>query len=209
MAKAGGFLGLLTLGAVYGWTYLWPFPQADELRPAKAIICLAAGLKPDGSLSPLTEQRTRSCVRLYHAGLAPVLAFTGGNSTHDAPPAGTQMAGLARSLGVPANAIVVEDRAESTLQNALFTLPLLDSPRGIILVTDSFHLPRAALSFTWAGARELQLSPASGEAATLMPRQFHLLKEAVKIWVNAARVPVYSLAGLFGAPPEARHWILR
>ena len=88
LTKAGGFLGLLSVGAVYGWTYLGIFP-----------------------------------------------------ARHDLQPTGAQMAALARDEGVPASAIVAETPSESTLQNAVFTLPMLDSTRGIILVTDSFHLP--------------------------------------------------------------------
>ncbi len=208
LTKAGGILGLLSVGAVYGWTYLDLYPAQDDLQPTNTIVCLAAGLRADGSLDRFTEQRTRSCIASYHQGLAPKIAFSGGNSTHAAPPTGAQMAALARTEGVPASAIIAETRSESTLQNALFTLPMLDNTRGIILVTDSFHLPRSGLSFLWAGARDIQLFPAYGASQTLMPSYWTIGTEAVKVWANALRAQVYSLAGLAGVSEDYRIRIL-
>ncbi|WP_153214117.1 ElyC/SanA/YdcF family protein [Tritonibacter litoralis] len=190
------------------WTYLWPSQRFEDLRPASAIVCLAAGLKPDGTMGRVTETRARRCIAAYHAGVAPVLAFTGGNSSHDAPPTGAQMADLARQLGVPEQAIVVENLSESTLQNALFTLPKLPHTQDLILVTDSFHLPRSALSFLWAGAHNIQLLAADPDLTWGDIPQGLLIAETVKIWANGMRAPIYSMAGVFGIPPSARHWIV-
>ncbi|CUH82181.1 hypothetical protein TRM7557_03797 [Tritonibacter multivorans] len=208
LTKAGVFLGLLSVGAVYGWTFLDLYPARSDLRATNTIVCLAAGLQDDGSLGRFTEQRARSCISLYHQGLAPKIAFTGGNSTHAAPPTGQQMAALALAEGVPASAIVIENQSESTLQNALFTLPKLESVRGVILVTDSFHLPRSGLSFLWAGARDIQLFPAYDPSQTLMPGHWTIAMEAVKLWANALRAQVYSMAGLLGIPDSTKIQIL-
>ena len=80
--------------------------------------------------------------------------------------------------------------------------------RGIILVTDSFHLPRSGLSFLWAGARDIQLFPAYGASQTLMPGYWTIGVEAVKVWANALRAQVYSLAGVAGVSDELRIRIL-
>ena len=208
LTKAGGFLGLLTVCAVYGWTYLWPNQRIASLDPADTIICLAAGLQSDGTMGHLTETRARRCVDVYNAGRAKKIAFTGGNSSHDAPATGQQMAELARSMGVPANAIVTEDRSESTLQNALFTLPVLENTRDVILITDSFHLPRAAVSFYWAGARDIQLFAAKPEVEWGDVPHALLWMEAIKIWANAIRAQVFSLIGVLGVPDEFRFWIV-
>ncbi|MBT8154371.1 YdcF family protein [Epibacterium ulvae] len=208
MTKAGVFLGLLTYGAVNAWTHLWPNQRFENMRPATAIVCLAAGLRHDGTMGRFTEARARRCIAAYHAGLAPTLAFTGGNSSHDAPPTGTQMAALAQDLGVPADAIVIESQSESTLQNALFTLPKLDSTSELILVTDSFHLPRSAVSFWWAGARDMQMLAADPDVTWGEVPQMLLIAETVKFWANGLRAPVYSLAGALGIPNSARLWIV-
>jgi uncharacterized SAM-binding protein YcdF (DUF218 family) len=60
-------------------------------------------------------------------------------------------------LGFPDNRIIVEDRANSTVQNAGFSVPLakeLDTS-GIILVTSSTHQDRADGNFADAGGNVL------------------------------------------------------
>ncbi len=207
--KAGIFLGLFTIAMVYGWTHYLTYPEQDKLQKTNTIICLAAGLKPDGSMGFYTHHRALTCVDLYKQGLAPQLAFTGGNSSHDAPATGQQMAQLAIDLGVPAAAIVIEDQSESTLQNALFTLNKLPNTAGVILVTDKFHLPRSLASFYWAGARDIQPYPSFVGSNTIQPRLTQITAvEALKIWVNLVRAQVYSLAGMLGIPDSQRIQIL-
>jgi uncharacterized SAM-binding protein YcdF (DUF218 family) len=60
------------------------------------------------------------------------------------------MRDLALKFGVPAEAILVEERSLHTLENASFTLPILEE-RGalrIILVTSPFHQLRTYLTFS-------------------------------------------------------------
>ncbi len=203
LLKAGGFLGLLTFGAVYLWSYHWPRKDLATFEPATAIVCLAAGLRADGTLGTYTKARAELCIAAYHAGLAPVIAFSGGNTTHDAAATARQMADLARDMRVPERAIVVEDRSQSTLQNAIFTLPKLPATQDLILVTDTFHLPRAAASFYWAGARDLQLLAVQPEQ---LPRRL-LIAEVAKIWINGARALAYSAFTALGV--DNLHWMLR
>lgn len=59
------------------------------------------------------------------------------------------MRDLAIKLGVPAEAIVVEEASLHTLENALFTLPILKErgAKRIVLVTSPFHQLRTFLTF--------------------------------------------------------------
>lgn len=59
------------------------------------------------------------------------------------------MRDLMIKLGVPANAIVVEETSLHTLENATFTLPLLQECKAsrVILVTSPFHQLRTSLTF--------------------------------------------------------------
>ena len=56
-------------------------------------------------------------------------------------------------LGFPDNRIIVEDRANSTVQNAQFSMPLAKQAdmSGIILVTSTTHQGRADGDFADAG----------------------------------------------------------
>lgn len=60
-------------------------------------------------------------------------------------------------LGFPDNRIIVEDKANSTVQNARFSVPLAKEAdtSGIILVTSSTHQGRADGDFADAGGNLL------------------------------------------------------
>jgi uncharacterized SAM-binding protein YcdF (DUF218 family) len=56
------------------------------------------------------------------------------------------------SQGVPADAVVVEDKSNSTQENASFAAPILRGlPGPYVLLTSDFHMWRAHRSFTKAG----------------------------------------------------------
>jgi uncharacterized SAM-binding protein YcdF (DUF218 family) len=123
----------------------------DFSKPA--IVILGYGLKPDGSMRPI----------LYHrvlTGLAIALAFpqapiivTGGNPQNGHSEAAA-MLNLLRMLGIPRERIIVENKANSTVQNARFSVPLAKEAdtSGIILVTSSTHQGRADKNFADEGA---------------------------------------------------------
>jgi vancomycin permeability regulator SanA len=209
LALTGVGLFCLTLVAVTGWSALWPDPDMEDIAQADVILCLAAGLTSDGRMGPHTRARARRCVDLFHAGKAPLIAFTGGNTTHDAPPTGQQMADFARALGVPAQAMLAETASESTLQNALLTQPLLpDHIDSALLVTDPFHLPRSWVSFRWAGYSAVSLI-APDNSHRIRPNIWLLQREALAIWANALRVPAYGLSGALGLAPQTRLALLK
>lgn len=60
---------------------------------------------------------------------------------------------LLRSLGIPEEQLVVEDRAQSTWDNAVFSHDLVQpEPDGrYVMVTSAWHMPRAVATFRKAG----------------------------------------------------------
>ena len=109
-----------------------------------AIVVAGARVMQDGRPSPALLRRTRRAVELFHAGHAPLIGFTGGMG--DAPRSEAAVAAdIARSLGVPDEAIVVEEISDSTHGNAHH---LRDKVQGrILVVTDSYHAFRCKLVF--------------------------------------------------------------
>jgi hypothetical protein len=109
---------------------LWPAPQVMP-APADAILCLGAGMAERHLPLPddVTRGRALTCAALHAAGVAPVVVFTGaGNDTLSAAEA---MAAVAAEAGMPPQAMIVEPRAHSTIQNAAFGLALLpEAPSG-------------------------------------------------------------------------------
>lgn len=199
--------------ALLGWTFLWPEPDVRGLKAADAIVCLGGGMAPNGTLADAVLTRVERCVQLYEAGLAPVVVFSGGTARPEGPSAGGQMGRYAVGLGLPERAVLVEGSAQSTLQNAMFSLALVPDAQRFIVVTEAFHLPRAWASFRWAAAvldlpdRRFEL--AMSEDVRRVPPDNAvnwriLTRESLAIWFNAGRVLAYQAGGLAGLPAQTR-----
>jgi uncharacterized SAM-binding protein YcdF (DUF218 family) len=137
-----------------------------------AIVVLGRGVNADGTLPLGARSRLERAVTLYHAGVAPRLIASGRNSLmalHPPPVSeAAAMARLAADLGVPAEAILLEDQARDTIGNAYFTSRRYLEPNGwdaIRVVTSDYHVPRTSWIFqkVLGGAVDVSFSPASSE----------------------------------------------
>jgi uncharacterized SAM-binding protein YcdF (DUF218 family) len=128
------------------------YGQHDRARPADAIVVLGSRVYGGGRPGPALTRRTRHAVRLYQQGLAPVIICTGGLGPV-APTEAEAACALAASLGVPADALLLEGRSHSTEENALYTAEIMAERgwRTAVVVSDGFHLFRADLLFRHAG----------------------------------------------------------
>jgi uncharacterized SAM-binding protein YcdF (DUF218 family) len=124
-----------------------------ERSPADAIVVLGGGVESDGSLPRVASTRVERAVEAWRHGVAPRLVLTGRCGLSDPEPAVTEaaaMAALARRLGVPDDALLLEEEARDTLGNAYFVRARFLEPNGwrsIRVVTSDFHLSRAAWVF--------------------------------------------------------------
>src|SRR6185436_6050602 len=117
-------LGVLTL-AVFGLLAYTPLIGAVSRRldaapdpgPADAIVVLGAGSARDGVLSSPSLRRFLGGLLLYRRGLAPRLILMG-PAYQGSPIEAETRASLARELGIPASAIVVEGGGLTTRQEA-------------------------------------------------------------------------------------------
>lgn len=133
------------------WLASRPFETNDLEDPVDAIVVLGAPLRPDGQLSLAGRERVYEGVRCYQEKIAPLLVFTGG-AAHSAAEAPV-MALRAHELGVPKEAILVEDRSVTTAENAKFTAELLRSHgvESVWIVSQPFHLRRGRRLFRKQG----------------------------------------------------------
>jgi uncharacterized SAM-binding protein YcdF (DUF218 family) len=124
-----------------------------ELRPADAIVVLGQAVLSDGTLPPLSLQRTVYGIRLFKRGLAPLIVFSGARSPATDLSEASVRAQLAEDLGVPPTAILTESEVQTTRDEARrISAQLL--PRGarrILLVSEGGHLTRARALFARAG----------------------------------------------------------
>ena len=194
---------LMTL-SMLAWTFLWPEPDVRGMQKADVIVCLGAGMDGAGTLDSAALTRVDRCVQLFEVGLAPVIIFSGGPAREGGPSAGGQMALYAQSLGVREEFTIIESRAHSTLQNALFSLELAPVAQDFVIVTEAFHLPRSWASFHWARWELEQPNTKtfhlvmSEDVRRIQPSnsvEWVLLgRESLAIWFNAARALAYSVS---------------
>ena len=119
-----------------------------------AIVVLGDALQPDGSLSAFGRDRVARGVQRLAERAAPRLILTGRGPGRGPgrllPVEARAMRERAIALGAPADALVLEDESDSTLQNAWFVKVRLLEPNGwtrLLLVTSEWHLARALLTF--------------------------------------------------------------
>ena len=139
-------------------------PAVSQAEPAAAtkdfskpaIVILGYGLAPDGSMRAILRRRVMTGLIVAQFFPQSPIIVTGGNPQNGKTEAG-QMAGMLRLLGFPADRIIVEDKANSTVQNAQFSVPLAKeaATSGIILVTSTTHQGRADGDFADAGGNLL------------------------------------------------------
>jgi uncharacterized SAM-binding protein YcdF (DUF218 family) len=148
--------------------YVYQYGQADRAAPADVIIILGAGTRPSGAPSPGHTRRIRHGVALYQEGLAPWILCTGGYTDRHPNSEAHACATLARNLGVPDSAILLEENSSSTEENAIEARRVMDE-HGLetaIVVSDNYHLLRAELLFGAQGI-PVTVSPAQATAGPL------------------------------------------
>lgn len=131
--------------------------HAEPVAAAKnfskpAIVILGYGLNPNGTMRAILRRRVLTGLTLAQFFPQSPIIVTGGNPQNGKTEAG-QMRNMLMLLGFPANRIIVEDKANSTVQNAQFSVPLAKEAgtSGIILVTSTTHQDRADGNFADAG----------------------------------------------------------
>jgi len=104
-------------------------------KQADAIIVLSGG-----------QERVEKAAELYKAGYAPSIILS--NAKESTSSSG-DMLQTAFNLGIPHDAIFTENAAESTYQNAEFTLPIMKEHdfKSAIVVSSDFHMRRVKLLF--------------------------------------------------------------
>ncbi|MGB9783407.1 MAG: YdcF family protein [Moorellaceae bacterium] len=142
----------------------WLVVEDNALQPADVIIVLSGE----------QGERVETAVKLYKQGFAPRLLMTGGPVEWNVAAADI-MAWQAESLGVPPQDIVLERRASSTYENAVYTLEILKQKgwRSAIVVTSPYHLRRTRFIFekVFAGSN-IRLSFYGAENPWLVPEEW-------------------------------------
>ena len=136
-----GFLILILSRLVTG-LYARPKTYSSSAVPARrAAIVFGAGLQRDGSATPILRDRVAAAADLYFSGKVEKLLMSGDNRFLEYNEPGAMRA-YALSLGVPEDAIVL-DYAGRRTYDTCYRAKAIFGLTEAILVTQSFHLPRA------------------------------------------------------------------
>lgn len=141
-----------------------PLPALGGANQLDAIVVLGGGLEGrfEGvrNLPDLNDSGDRvwQAARLYKQGVAPRMVLSGGQFDAD-PRREAEAHGMKvfmMDMGVPEQALLIEDQSRTTFENALRTRALLGERLGegthtIALVTSAFHMGRSVLWFEKAG----------------------------------------------------------
>lgn len=148
----------------------FPPQRVEDLPSADAIVVLGGAVLPVTDSRPFTHIHTTAdrawhAARLFHAGKAPIVVASGGMvwPVPD-PTSAASMRELLEALGVPNEAIVLEEESRNTRQNAMHTARVATERgiRTVLLVTSPWHMPRAIATFRAAG---LPATPAPSDYA--------------------------------------------
>lgn len=112
-----------------------------------AIVVLGCPVAPDGRPTRTLARRAALGVSLFERGRAPRVVFSGGVTRAGLSSEAAAAAEVARGLGLPESASILEDRSRSTEENARFVAELLGPGARIVLATDGFHVMRARWIF--------------------------------------------------------------
>jgi uncharacterized SAM-binding protein YcdF (DUF218 family) len=157
------------------WSLVWSMPQCAEwlraplelqypsveataLPRADAIVVLGGGSyawleRPDVRLEDLEHSRVAAGARAWLAGGAPLVVLSSGSDAGKGRSEADVMATAIGRLGVPASALLLENRSRDTHGNALFSAELAKHHdiQRVLLVTSSLHMPRASFWFRQCG----------------------------------------------------------
>jgi uncharacterized SAM-binding protein YcdF (DUF218 family) len=111
------------------------------LRGDCAVLVLGYPSHADGSPSPIQRLRVAAGVASMQRHACERIVVSGG-AVHTGPVEAETLAALARDAGVPADRIVVEDRARTTRENVSLSLPLLRDAAVLIVASDAIHAQR-------------------------------------------------------------------
>lgn len=121
--------------------------EIDTKTRSDAILILGARSYIEGAYNPCLKARVEHGVNLYKAKYAPKILVSGGDDKEDKVNEAETMKKIAVSLGVPANDVLLETKSNSTYENFVYSQKVLQAKDSdsIIIVTEPFHIARAAL----------------------------------------------------------------
>lgn len=141
------------------WFIAAPLKITERPQAADCIVVFAAGTGESGKAGQGYEERVGYAIRLYKEGYAGRLLFSSGYKYHFNEP--QMMKILAVSLGVPEEAIILEEESKNTFDNVRFSAAIMKKHKwhSALLVSSPYHMRRASLIFRNFDDLEIHYTP--------------------------------------------------
>ena len=144
-------------------------------------IVFGAGLRRDGSPTSVLRDRVSSAAELFHSGKVTKILMSGDNRFEDYNEPGA-MKIYAMELGVPEGAIV-QDFAGRRTYDTCYRARDVFGISDVLLVSQSFHLPRA-----------LYTCNALGMSAAGVSADFRSYRRRSQVFWNMREIPATAVA---------------
>lgn len=116
------------------------FEEAEKLE-VDCILVLGAGVRDDGSVSPILHDRLKQGIDLYFTGASDRLLMSGDHGRHDYDEVNA-MKSFAVENGVPSTCVFMDHAGFSTYES-IYRAKAIFQVKKLIIVTQTYHLPRA------------------------------------------------------------------
>lgn len=169
--------------------------SAAAAQPAQAAIVLGALVFPDGSVSPMLQDRLETAYDLYHAGKVRKLLVSGDHGHADYDEVNTMRRYLEHK-GVPP-ADIFMDHAGFDTYNSMLRARQVFGVQSAIVVTQAFHLPRALYLARGVG---MAAQGVVADRQVYTAERYYELREAVARLKGFANVFLHSNPVFLGPP---------
>jgi uncharacterized SAM-binding protein YcdF (DUF218 family) len=165
----------------------------DEQQPADAIVVLGAA-QFNGTPGGVFEARLQHAVDLFKAGVAPYFVVTGGKLPADRTTEAASARTWAIAHGVPADAILGENRGRNTLESieAVAAIFREHGLRSAVFVSDETHMLRVLRMASDQGivawGSPTRTSPSDLDAARRRKAMVHEMAGLVAYYLGAGRL---------------------
>lgn len=142
--------------------------RLDNPSPADVIIVLGARVEKDGKPTPLLERRLNRAKQLYDEAYAPMIIVAGAQGADEPTTEALSMQSYLVELGIPYEAILLEDQSYNTIQSLMNAKEIMTSAdmETALVVSSDYHLWRVLSMCDDIG---LQASGAGAQNALTWP----------------------------------------
>jgi uncharacterized SAM-binding protein YcdF (DUF218 family) len=167
--------------------------NTQDIAAADVMVVFGCQVKAGGVPSDTLASRLNLAHDLYTQGLASAIIVSGGQGPDEPMSEAACMRDYLFSLGVPDEAIHMEDESTNTDENARFSYAIMQEQgyESVLCVTTGTHRQRAAWAMMRAGAADVQSAGCASVAAEVWVGRFRECLSLSKFFLQSLALAVF------------------